>query len=87
MDMDSEPSPVEATPRNALRDFAIELVIYGIIVVAYFFLVLHFMGDWVTALYKEHRSLYAAVALMLIVTQGVVLEMLTTALMKRIRRD
>jgi hypothetical protein len=74
-------------PKTPLRDFAIELAIYALIVVAYYFLVLHFLGDWVTSLYKQHRTLYALIALLLIVVQGVVLEMLTTALMKRIRRD
>ncbi|MDB6034520.1 MAG: hypothetical protein JWM16_4858 [Verrucomicrobiales bacterium] len=87
--MEANPAsgPPEAKPKNALRDFAIELVIYAVIVVAYFFLVLHFLGDWVTSIYKTHRTLYAFIALTLIVVQGVVLEMLTTALMKRIRRD
>jgi hypothetical protein len=87
MESNPVPGPSETKPKHALRDFAIELVIYGMIVVAYFFLVLHFLGDWVTSIYKTHRTAYAFVALMLIVVQGVVLEMLTTALMKRIRRD
>ena len=30
---------------RTLRAFAVELVIYSILVVAYFFLVLHFLGD------------------------------------------
>jgi hypothetical protein len=86
MDTRREQHPQEAKPKTALRDFTIELVIYAIIVTAYFFLVLHFLGDMVTNLYRTHRSLYALVALVLIVVQGIVLEMLTTALMKRIRK-
>ncbi|MGA2602825.1 MAG: hypothetical protein ABSG14_01220 [Verrucomicrobiia bacterium] len=66
--------------------FLIELVVYAVFVFAYFFLVLHFLGHWVKHLFDQYRTAYAAVALALIVVQGIVLEMLTTALLKLIRR-
>lgn len=66
--------------KKSLRVFALELVVYAVLVSAYFFLVLHFLGDWLQALYHHDRKTYAAVALGLIVGQGIVLELLTSGL-------
>ncbi len=70
----------------SLGSFLIELAVYAVFVFAYFFLVLHFLGNWVKHLFDQNRTLYAAVALALILSQGVILEMLTTALLKLIKR-
>jgi len=63
-----------------------ELVLYAVFVFACFFLVLHFLGGWIKRVSDENRILYGLVALALIIVQGVALEMLTTALLKVIRR-
>ena len=70
----------------SLGSFLIELALYAVFVFAYFFLVLHFLGNWIKHLFDEHRTQYAIIALALIVFQGIALEMLTTALLKLIRR-
>jgi hypothetical protein len=70
----------------SIGSFLVELMVYAIFVFAYFFLVLHFLGDWVKHIFDENRTLYAVVALGLIIAQGVVLEALTTALLRVIRR-
>ncbi|HEY0456466.1 MAG TPA: hypothetical protein VGE41_08825 [Verrucomicrobiae bacterium] len=72
--------------KGPLISFAIELAVYAVIVFIYFFLVLHYLGDWIAHLYRDERKLYAIVALLLIVGQGIVLEMLTSALLRIIRR-
>lgn len=64
-----------------------ELVVYAGMVTAYFFLVLHFLGHWLGQLAQQQRKTYAVVTLLLIVGQGVVLEILTTALLRWIRRN
>jgi len=47
--------------------------------VAFFIWSLHFpSGNWIKHIFDQNRTLYATVALALIITQGVVLEMLTT---------
>ena len=66
----------------ALRAFFIELVLYAILVVAYFFAVLHFLSGWISDLEKTHITIYAFVAIGLIIVQGIVLESLTTSLMR-----
>ncbi len=71
--------------KGIFKLFSIELVVYAALVVAYFFLVLHFLGGWLYQLFREERKTYAAVALLLIIGQGIVLEILTRALLGFIR--
>ena len=70
---------------RTLRAFAIELVIYALLVVAYFFLVLHFLGGWLYQLESQHRYIYASVAILLIMGQAVLLESVTTFLIRLLR--
>jgi hypothetical protein len=70
---------------RTVRAFAIELVIYAILVVIYFFLVLHLLGQWLYELEIHHRYFYAGLAILLIVGQAVLLESLTTFLIRLIR--
>jgi hypothetical protein len=70
---------------RTLRAFAIELVIYALLVTTYFFLVLHLLGEWLYGLEIHHRYVYAIVAILLIIGQAVLLESLTTFLIRLIR--
>ncbi|HEY6111788.1 MAG TPA: hypothetical protein VIV62_04680 [Chthoniobacterales bacterium] len=70
---------------NTLRAFAIELVIYAVLVVAYFFLVLHFLGDGLGRLARTHRYAYAGSAILLMIGQAVLLQNVTTILLRLIR--
>jgi hypothetical protein len=70
---------------KTLRAFAIELAIYALLVVAYFFAVLHFLGGWLHQLESHHRYTYAGVAILLMIGQAVVLQNVTTLLLRLIR--
>jgi hypothetical protein len=70
--------------RILLRNFAIELIVYGIMVVVYFFLVLQTIGPWLTDLYYTNLRVYAVVALVLIVVQAVFLGWITSFLIERL---
>jgi hypothetical protein len=70
---------------KSLRAFAIELAIYSVLVIIYFFLVLHLLGDWLYQLEAHHRYIYAAVAILLIAGQAVVLDTVTTLLFRILR--
>ena len=70
---------------KSLRAFVIELAIYSVLVVIYFFLVLHLLGEWLYRLETQHRYVYAAVALSLIAGQAVVLDAVTTLLFRFLR--
>ncbi len=71
--------------KSTARAFLIELVLYAALVVAYFFAVLHFLGGWLHGLQLHHHQGYAIVAILLIIGQAVVLESLTTFLLRLLR--
>src|SRR5437667_3151717 len=84
-----EAKPLERMKKETaktLRAFLIELVIYAVLVVAYFFLVLHFLGEGLHQLEVRHRYTYAGVAILLIIGQAVLLQNVTTFLLRLIRR-
>ena len=76
---------MKADAAKTLRAFLIELAIYALLVVAYFFLVLHLLGGWLQQLEIHHRNTYGGVAILLIIGQAVVLENVTTLLLRLIR--
>jgi hypothetical protein len=70
--------------KRLLRNFIIELAVYGVLVTVYFLIVLRTIGDWLKSLYDNQLALYAFVGLGLIVIQGVFLEVVTTFLIERL---
>ncbi|MGI9113751.1 MAG: hypothetical protein ACR2FX_01735 [Chthoniobacterales bacterium] len=63
----------------------IELPIYALLVTGYFFLILHFLDTWLGKLQAEHQIVYAVVAIALIIGQAVVLETVTTQILRLFR--
>jgi hypothetical protein len=70
---------------KTVRAFVIELAIYAVLVITYFFLVLNLLGQWLYELEIHRRYTYAALAILLIIGQAVLLESLTTFLIRLIR--
>jgi hypothetical protein len=70
---------------KTLWAFLIELAIYAVLVVGYFFLVLHFLGEGLHQLEIRHRYTYAGVAILLMIGQAVLLQNVTTLLLRLIR--
>jgi hypothetical protein len=68
-----------------IRAFTLELAIYTVLVIAYFFLVLHLLGEWLYQIEVQQRYVYAALSIVLIVGQAVLLERVTTFLIRLIR--
>jgi hypothetical protein len=58
--------------------------VYAGLVVVYVFFVIALMGPSLDGLYEHHKIRYAIAALLLIIGQGVVLEMVTSLLLKLI---
>ncbi len=75
----------KAEGAHTFRAMLIELPVYAVLVIVYFFAVLHLLGGWLGRLHAEHTFLYAIVAIGLIIGQAVVLEMVTTALLRLLR--
>lgn len=70
---------------KTLRAFLIELVVYAVLVTVYFFVVLHFLQGHLHRLATDHRYAYAGVTILLIIGQAVLLQYLTTFLLRLIR--
>jgi hypothetical protein len=70
---------------KTVRAFVIELAIYAVLVITYFFLVLNLLGQWLYELEIHRRYTYAALAILLIIGQAVLLERVTTFLIRLIR--
>ena len=70
---------------KALRYLIVELVIYGVLVMVYAVTALAFLADPLKDLYYGNLTVYAFLALLLIVAQGVLLEEVTSFLMDRLR--
>lgn len=73
--------------RKLVINFAIELVVYGILVLAYFLLVLRYLNAILTELYNNNLVVYAFLGLGLVVAQGVVLEFITSFIISRLRLE
>jgi len=81
-------APVSVTKKekvNTLRAFLVELAVYAVFVTAYFFLVLHFLSDWLQDLHLHHVKFYALMTIVLIIGQAVLLESVTTWLLRLLR--
>jgi len=70
-----------------VRNLIIELIVYGFLLVLYFFVVLQFLGDILSELFLTQTISYALLGLVLIVAQGVLLEALTSFLIRILRLD
>lgn len=73
--------------RKLFINFAIELVVYGILVLGYFLLVLRYLNSILTELYENNMAIYAFLGLGLVVAQGVVLEYVTSFILSRLRLE
>jgi hypothetical protein len=69
---------------DLVRNFAIEVFVYSLLIVGYFLLVLRFLGEPLDELYTNNLVLYAFVALALIVIQAAALEWVTSFLIDRL---
>ena len=68
--------------RKLIRNFIIELAVYGMLLIIYFFAVLQFLGGMLSNLFLNNMTIYALVGLALIITQAVVLEAVTSFLIR-----
>lgn len=67
-----------------MRSLALELLIYAPLVTLYFLLFLFFTKDRLAMLFERSPITYAIIATLAIVGQGVLLEMLTSWLLRKI---
>jgi hypothetical protein len=66
--------------KKAARYLFVEVGIYAVLAVLYFFAVLRFLGGWLNWLFHEQRTYYVVASVLIMVGQAVGLERLLTAL-------
>jgi Kef-type K+ transport system membrane component KefB len=62
--------------------FSCELLVYAVLVFAYFVFVLHYLGDWLFDLFQHNRTTFALMALVLMIGQAVGLEAISSLLFR-----
>jgi hypothetical protein len=78
-------SPTKKEKIKTLRAFLVELGVYAVFVTGYFFLVLHYLSGWLQDLHLNHVKVYALATIVLIIGQAVLLESVTTWLLRLLR--
>ncbi len=77
---DFSPNEPQTPFKQLIRNFLIEMVVYGVLLVAYFFLALRFLAEPLSKLFENNLVVYAFLGLLLIVVQAVFLEFVTSLL-------
>jgi hypothetical protein len=73
--------------RVLLRNFVVELIVYGVLVAAYSVVVLRLLGEPLVRLFHSNLVTYAFIGLGLIVAQGVLLDAITSWLLDQLRLE
>jgi hypothetical protein len=76
---------MESQGSNRLRAYILELLVYSALIVVYVLLVLSLLDGWLKNLYDISKTRYAIVCLLLIIGQSVVLDTVTSLLVKLFR--
>ena len=74
-------------PRKLFRNLLVEIIIYSALIFGYYLLVLRFLDDWLLSLFQSNLVLYSFLGLGLIILQAVLLDFVTSFLMKYIKLD
>jgi Kef-type K+ transport system membrane component KefB len=73
-------------PLPSWKTFFVELLLYAILLVVYFAFVLHYLGGWFKDLFDHDRTLFAVMALVIMIGQTVGLEVVSSSLIWLVRR-
>ncbi len=79
-------APANAEARSIIGPFGRELALYVVLVAIYFFAVLRFLGGWLFRLSASNRWVYAFVSIGLMLGQGLLLDVITTGLLRLMQR-
>jgi hypothetical protein len=74
-------------PRKLFRNLLVEIIIYGALIFGYYLLVLRWLDDWLLTVFNSNLVHYAFVGLGMIVVQAVLLDFVTSFLMRYIKLD
>jgi hypothetical protein len=72
-------------PLPSWKTFLFELMLYAVLLVAYFVFVLHYLGGWFKELFDHDRRLFAVMALVVMIGQTVGLQIVSSFLIWLLR--
>jgi hypothetical protein len=73
--------PKQLVPyREMLRNFLIEMVVYGFLLVVYFYIALRYLAQPLAVVFNNNLVVYGILGLVLIIIQAVFLEFVTSLL-------
>ena len=68
------------------KTFFLELILYAVLLVAYFVFVLHYLSGWFKELFDHDRRVFAIMALVVMIGQTLGLAMVSSTLVWLFRR-
>jgi len=74
-------------PHVLIRNLMIEISIYSILIFGYYLIVLRWLDEWLLAIFQSNLVVYAVTGLGLIIIQAVLLDFVTSFLMRYIKLD
>jgi hypothetical protein len=74
-------------PHVLIRNLMIEIIIYSILIFGYYLIVLRWLDEWLLAIFQSNLVVYAVTGLGLIIIQAVLLDFVTSFLMRYIKLD
>ena len=74
-------------PRILIRNLLIEIIIYSFLIYGYYSLVLRHLVDWLLTIFNSNLVYYSLAGLGLIFIQAVLLDFVTSYLMKFVKLD
>lgn len=85
---ETQPNGTTMTEKQTLiRNFVLELIVYSVLLIGYFFVVLRWLAEPLNQLFHGNLVTYALVGLGLILAQGVALEAVTSFLVEQLRLE
>ncbi|HUW10647.1 MAG TPA: hypothetical protein VM537_13030 [Anaerolineae bacterium] len=70
--------------KRILLRFLVELTLYGLLLLAYFLLVLRYLGNPLSRMSQDNLWLYAVLGLGLMIAQAVLLDVITSFLVQQL---
>jgi hypothetical protein len=74
-------------PKILFRNLLAEIIIYSILIMGYYLLVLRWLGDWLMTMFNTSLVYYSLIGLGMIFIQAVLLDFVTSYMMKYIKLD
>jgi len=72
-------------PNSPWRDvvaWVLHLVLYSVLLLAYFLFVLRYLAGWFSHLFHDHRATYAIVGIAVMIVQAVALESVSALILR-----